>query len=105
MTRHGAIRAPQQGMQSSLERRALPRQQVYYEIGDRVHPGDLLFQGKQPFLVVSWRNFRKDFTARTARHPYIFFALDPALLKPLEGKRGLYRYRGSLFEKAGAALK
>ena len=83
----------------SAERRALARQRVYYQIGDRVHPGDLLFRDEQPFLVVSWR------TVRTARQPYIFFALDPARLKPLEGRHGLYRYRGSLFEQPAAATE
>ena len=88
---HGAVRARPEGVQIP-ERRAVPRQLVYYEIGDRVHPGDLLFRGEQPFLVVSWR------TIRTERHPYIFFALDPGQLKPLHGRHGLYRYSGSLFE-------
>jgi hypothetical protein len=79
-------------MHISERRQSAPRQRVYYAIGDRVHPGDLLFRGKQPVLVVSWR------TVGTARLPYIYFALDPALLKPVDSARGLYRYQGTLFD-------
>jgi hypothetical protein len=79
-------------MHISERRQSAARQRVYYEIGDRVHPGDLLFHGQQPVLVVSWR------TVGTARLPYIYFVLDPALLKPVDPERGLYRYQGALFD-------
>jgi hypothetical protein len=84
----------------SERRQSAARQRVYYEVGDRVHPGDLLFQGKQPVLVVSWR------TVGTSRLPYIYFALDPALLKPVDAERGHFRYQGVLFDshKATSSL-
>jgi hypothetical protein len=63
-----------------------PRRKVYYSFGSSLLPGDLIFDGEQPILVISWR------TVEDQRVPYIAFPLDPAHLKPLEHEPGGYLY-------------
>jgi hypothetical protein len=63
-----------------------PRPKVYYSFGSSLLPGDLIFEGSQPILVISWR------TVEDQRVPYIAFPLDPAHLKPLGNQPDGYLY-------------
>jgi hypothetical protein len=62
------------------------RPRVYYSSGASFVPGDLIYEGTQPILVISWR------TVGDKRVPYIAFPLDPAHLKPLEHEADGYLY-------------
>jgi hypothetical protein len=62
------------------------RATVYYPERGRLRPGDLIFEGDQPILVVSWR------TVDAKREPHVCFPLDPNHLKPLVHREGEYLY-------------
>ena len=75
---------------SAANRRSEPRRRVHYHVGGRAYPGDLVFEGLQPVLVVSWRMID------LKRLPYISFLLDVTHLKPLPSTPGEYIYNGDL---------
>jgi hypothetical protein len=55
-----------------------------------MHRGDLLFDSRNPILVVAWR------TVDWSRVPYISFALDATHLKRHPTQPGEYFYDGDL---------
>ena len=77
-------------MSSPNLRHPEPRRRVQYRVGGRMYPGDLVFEGLQPVLVVSWR------TIDSNRAPYISCLLDVTQLRPLPSKPGEYVYNGDL---------
>jgi hypothetical protein len=60
---------------------------VYYPEGGRLRPADLLYDGDQPILVVSWK------TVNRRREPDIAAALDPDFLTPVKHREGEYIYQ------------
>jgi hypothetical protein len=69
-------------------RRRHARMRVFYAAGGRLRPGDLLFDGEQPILVVGWR------TIRNKRVPTRLVPLNPAHLRPVEHRPHEYIYCG-----------
>jgi hypothetical protein len=69
-------------------RRRSTRLRVYYQEGNRLKPGDLLFDGEQPILVISWR------TIDRRRVPAIAVPLDARRLRSVEQRPYEYVYRG-----------
>src|SRR5918999_243717 len=47
------MRPPRKGRRRSI------RLRVYYQEGNRLRPGDLLFDGEQPILVIHWRTIAR----------------------------------------------
>ena len=83
------LRRPRR-MSSSERRHPQARRRVHYRLNGRVYPADLIFDGYQPILVVSWR------IVDGRRLPYIAFFLDVTQLKALPNKPGEYVYEGDL---------
>jgi hypothetical protein len=77
-------------MSGANRRSAEPRRRVQYHVGGQAYPGDLVFDGMQPVLVVSWR------TIDLKRVPYVSFLLDVTHLEPLPSRPREYLYKGDL---------
>ena len=77
-------------MSSADRRHSRERRRVHYRVGPHTQRGDLLFDGRSPILVVSWR------TVDSSRVPYISFALDATHLKGHPTQAGEYVYYGDL---------
>ncbi len=61
---------------------------VYYRDGNKLRPGDLLYEGEQPILVIRWR------TIASRRVPSVAVPLDPRRLRSIEDRPHEYVYRG-----------
>ena len=77
---------------SGKGRRRSPRARVYYLEDGRLRPGDLIYKGEQPILVVKWK------TVGARREPELFFALERAHLWPVAQREREYVYRGRIRE-------
>jgi len=75
------MKAPKKG------RRHAVRLRVFYPLGDRLHPGDLIYSAGKPVLVISWR------TIEGKRVPHVTAPLDGRRLAPVKHRPNEYIYQ------------
>jgi hypothetical protein len=63
---------------------------VYFRVGSRLQPADLVFDGEKPILVLGWR------TIDGKREPDRALPLDGRHLKAVEHRPREYIYHGEL---------